>query len=74
MAIEPTPSPPPQPTPETLLRLQTQINVVKAQHTDLLTQVRQRRLVEADAAEAGPSRAPDASATNCSPRPPDTPR
>ena len=50
MAIEPTSAL--QPTPETLLRLQTEINVVKAQHTDLLTKVRQRRVVEFAAAEA----------------------
>jgi hypothetical protein len=50
MALEP--SPPLQPTPDTLLRLQTEINVVKAQHTDLMTKVRQRRVVEFVSAEA----------------------
>jgi len=34
------------PTPDTLLRIQTEINVVKAQHTDLETRIRQRRVVE----------------------------
>jgi hypothetical protein len=33
-------------TPETLLKLQTEITVVRAQHTDLTWKVRQRRLVE----------------------------
>jgi hypothetical protein len=41
-----------EPTPDTLLRLQTEVNVVKAQHTDLLTKVRQRRLVEVAKLEA----------------------
>jgi hypothetical protein len=41
-----------EPTPDTLLRLQTEINVVKAQHTDLDTKVRQRRLVDAAKLEA----------------------
>ena len=41
-----------EPTPDTLLRLQTEINVVKAQHTDLETKVRQRRLVDGAKLEA----------------------
>lgn len=49
MATEPTTMPA---TPDTLLRLQTEINVVKAQHTDLLTGARQGRLVEHASAEA----------------------
>ena len=41
-----------EPTPDTLLRIQTEINVVKAQHTDLLTRVRQRRMVSLAKVEA----------------------
>jgi len=35
-----------EPTPATLLKIQTEINIVRAQQTDLLTKVRQRKLVE----------------------------
>lgn len=39
-------------TPETLLRLHTQANVIKARHTDLQTKVRERKVVEVDTLKA----------------------
>jgi hypothetical protein len=41
-----------EPTPDTLQRIQTEINEVKAQHTDLLAGVRQRRMVMLSRLEA----------------------
>jgi hypothetical protein len=41
-----------EPTPDSLLRVQTEIKVVKAQHTDLQTKIRQRRLVDLATLEA----------------------
>jgi hypothetical protein len=41
-----------EPTPDTLLRLLTELNVIKAQQTDLQSKVRQGRLVDAAWLEA----------------------
>jgi len=35
-----------EPTPDTLLKLQTELNVVKAQMTDMQTKIHQRKLCE----------------------------
>lgn len=41
-----------EPTPDTLLRLQTEFNIVKARHADLQTKVRLRQLVDLARLEA----------------------